>query len=367
MPAGLSHMKKQRNAWIDILRFVFAVLILLFHMTDLKIGGKKTFQVCPDGYIGVEFFCLVSGFLMAATAARLGNTDNPDTGTLTLRFIRRKLSVFYPYYVIAFLFALVTWMIRYKDGSFGLRLTEALWELLLVKGIGLGDSTWLNGAAWYLSAMIFCMLIIFPCLIRKRKLYIYVIAPVASLLLLAHLYSEGGGFQKNTAYLGINYWGLFRAFAELNLGCICYEMSTALSRKNFRGPGKAVLTCAEVALYAVTVFSAFKTKGDYDYILLAALLAGVTLSFSGVTYTSRIPSGKASAFLGKFSLVLYLNHRYWEWLMNAIMPKTGVWPKYPLFLALCTASAFIGILIVDGGKALLACRKRKKQAASDPR
>ena len=59
---------KQKNAAIDLLKFLFAMMILLFH------GGKNLpgqVSLFPNGRIGVEFFFLVSGYLMAASAARL--------------------------------------------------------------------------------------------------------------------------------------------------------------------------------------------------------------------------------------------------------------------------------------------------------
>lgn len=358
--------RKQRNGWIDILRLMFAVLIVLFHTEELNIDGEN-FLICPGGYIGVEFFFLVSGFLMAATAARQRNTEEIDTGTLTIRFVRRKISVFFPYYVVAFLFALITWMIRFEGNSrvFWMRIREAFFEFVLMKGIGLGNSSCLNSPTWYLSAMVLCMLAIYPWLIRKRKLYTHICVPVTSVIILAHFYSQKGGIQQNPDLFGINYWRILRAFVELNLGCVCYEVSSVLSQKQYGSLKKGILTCAEIALYAFPLILSFFTKADYDYILLFSLMAGVTLSFSGVTYTSSIPSGKASAFLGKFSLVLYLNHRYWEWLLNAKMPEAGFWQKFPVFLALSVVSAFIVMLIVDGGKALLARKKEREQSAAD--
>lgn len=64
---------KQRNATIELMRFLFASSIILFHIAgtlwDRKLilfsGEEFKLTLFRNGYIGVEFFFLVSGFLMA--------------------------------------------------------------------------------------------------------------------------------------------------------------------------------------------------------------------------------------------------------------------------------------------------------------
>ena len=56
-----------RNSVIDLLRIIFALLILGYHGRGL-LSGSDYNGAFYGGYIGVEFFFLVSGFLMAASA-----------------------------------------------------------------------------------------------------------------------------------------------------------------------------------------------------------------------------------------------------------------------------------------------------------
>ena len=58
----------KRNYTLDFLKFVFAVIVMLFHSNSLTSDqGQMTFL---NGRIGVEFFFLVSGCLMCESADR---------------------------------------------------------------------------------------------------------------------------------------------------------------------------------------------------------------------------------------------------------------------------------------------------------
>lgn len=55
---------------LDLLRFVAAVFVLLYHYHYylLKINGDNTFAVFKFGYLGVNFFFMLSGFVIMASA-----------------------------------------------------------------------------------------------------------------------------------------------------------------------------------------------------------------------------------------------------------------------------------------------------------
>ena len=60
--------KPARNGKIDLLRFVFCIGVILHHI-ELILGEDSPvrgyFTLGRQGYIGVEFFFLVSGWLLA--------------------------------------------------------------------------------------------------------------------------------------------------------------------------------------------------------------------------------------------------------------------------------------------------------------
>lgn len=63
---------KKRNTLIDWIKLLYAIPIMLVHSNHL-IQGTYSWQnatIMPGGYLTVEFFFIVSGYFMAASAAR---------------------------------------------------------------------------------------------------------------------------------------------------------------------------------------------------------------------------------------------------------------------------------------------------------
>ena len=67
-------MTGKRNGEIDAFRFVFAIVIFLFHF-GVFLQNSALKNVFKFGNIGVEFFFLVSGYLLAARACRFAASE----------------------------------------------------------------------------------------------------------------------------------------------------------------------------------------------------------------------------------------------------------------------------------------------------
>ena len=61
---------KARNGKIEFLRFLFCIIVLLYHIAESTIGLKyeilDNITFFGKGYFCVEFFFIVSGYLMAS-------------------------------------------------------------------------------------------------------------------------------------------------------------------------------------------------------------------------------------------------------------------------------------------------------------
>ena len=53
----------ERNGTIDFFKFIFFVMIMIYHGRILE-PDRDNWIFC-DGFIGVEFFFMVSGYMMA--------------------------------------------------------------------------------------------------------------------------------------------------------------------------------------------------------------------------------------------------------------------------------------------------------------
>ena len=67
---------QQRQYDLDILRFIAAVSVMLFHMFDVKFGPNQyqiqlpsfMHEIASFGYLGVQLFFLISGYVIFFSA-----------------------------------------------------------------------------------------------------------------------------------------------------------------------------------------------------------------------------------------------------------------------------------------------------------
>ncbi len=305
-------MSKQyagKNGKIEFFRFVFCMIILLFHvgkyLLDTAVFGKLS--MFAHGAIGVEFFFLVSGFLLAKTAKKRSE-GTPELGKETWQFILRKYQGIWFYHLAAFIptFAVYALIHAKKWFDVALYAVESLPNLFLVQLSGI-KGIWLNHVEWYLSAMMIGMFLLYPLLLKWYKTVSRVVAPIAALLIIGWLSHETGKLTGTTVWMDVAYKSLFRAVAELCLGVAAFEWCEIIREKNFTKAQRIGLTALEFGCYfAVVIFSFVMFKYAYEVQALFALLIAVTLSFSRVTYGDCFDN-PFCYWLGEMSLPIYLS------------------------------------------------------------
>jgi peptidoglycan/LPS O-acetylase OafA/YrhL len=176
------------------------------------------------------------------------------------------------------------------------------------------------GGSWYISAMLLAMLVLYPLRRKKPEFFDYVIAPVITLLFVGYIYHLGSGISRTITYIPDLHIldGMFRAIAEISLGCFCYRMGTRLMQVNFTWIGQLLLSIIELGGYLLVGFTVWEHSGsDKDLVLLVILAVCVTLSFSGKGIHARLCTNRLFPFLGQFSLSIYLSHGV---VVNVIVP-----------------------------------------------
>ncbi len=298
---------KKRNGKIEVLRFVFAICVVLLH-TDQKIFDFK--GLLEYGAMSVEFFFVLSGFLLGKHVA--DHSDRSDSDD-TKDYIIHKVLRFLPNYILSFTFVFIIYCIKHCKSvhDFFLLLLRILPDFMLLREWGWSAKLLsIIGPTWYLSVLIICTVILYP-LCRKNETWFKYGAFIVGSLLIGCLRLKYNELISPYVIVldGMMYKGLVRGFAEMCLGISCYHVSEMLKKYTYTKIGKFALSMIElVSFFLVLYVVLLSNKPEYNIYALIGCLFMITIIFTEKTYGSDLFDHPISYYLGKLSLSLYLSH-----------------------------------------------------------
>lgn len=352
----------RRNGAIEFWRFIFAALIVMRHTMFLPSYLTGQYHWVNGQSIGVEFFFIVSGFLMARSALNYEG----NTGIATGKFILRKWLAILPAYLFAHLASALLYLIFQPDEFSGV-FSDSLFQVLMLQITGLVDiNSWLVESSWYLSAMLLAMLVLFPMLHAKRQLFLNVIVPCVTIYFMQEKCLKYGYLDtfdySNDTFRMFPYFT--RAMAMICLGCIAHNICSHITKENHNiHPTrllKTLLTIAEFGCYlTVVVASMFIERSRWDFFAVILLAAAVTISFSGLSWSPELFSSLIFSWLGKLSLSVYLNHFMWIRVLRETNMDLTLVQELVISISLITTSSLFCMFLTETLKLLWKNNKPK--------
>ncbi len=336
----------KRNGKIELARFVFSMIVILFHIGgDLlpkgyHILGEITFF--GRGYFGVEFFFVVSGYLMAASAFKTQEKKLP-LGKDTFYFLRGKVLAVLPTHLIVFFVTFVYVVITKVDSldEFIKYSIGIIPNFLLIQRSGLYFTDVL-GIEWYISQMIMAMFILYPLCKKYYEKFTRIVAPIVALLIIGYIIKTTGRLSGATAWSVLVSKTLLRAVAEISAGAFTFELTRNVKKLKFTKSDKIFLTALEVYSYLmVLLFIIYDFDGKYGGTFIIFACIAVSLSFSEITYGKSLFNNKVVYFLGSLSLPVYLCQSLPRRFINTYTESMWVGNRILLFTALTLAFALI--------------------------
>lgn len=314
--------KCRRAGEIEFLRFLFSIVIVLHHSRNF-IGNKTALFL--NGAFAVEFFFILSGFLMMKSVAKM-NDKYDNLGIETAGFIKKKFLSLCPDMIISWIIGAVATAVigKYTFEAIAKMFRNGIWELGLLTMTGIKFST-VNDAVWYLSSMLLCMIIIYPILRKYKTTAKLVIIPVATFLIYGYFAMQTKSIRSPFGWLGFTFRGNLRAFADLGVGIMLYQITEVFKTKRLTALSKLILTAVKyigIVLLVAYMYFIRKPTIQYDMFLIFVIAVIIGLIFSNQTYGGCMFNNGFFEFLGKFSLPLYLSHYYWANLFKTVLPKS---------------------------------------------
>lgn len=291
-------MSDRKDNMISFWRIVFTYGVVLFHLFN-------QYEHWTGWDIGVEFFFVVSGWLLAADLKKYNRTPYG----YTLHRIKRL----YPEYFMAFIVSAAC-MIYANKMSVNDTLVwlegDGIKELLCIHYWPWWDVPYANNASWYVCILLVAGLFLYSLCKRVPGIAKEIIIPIAIIVGLTYSYRTYGSLLTEF-YEGIWYHHRFvRGFLEMGIGILLFDFNEKYSiyLKN-----KAVQIFGFVILL-ITFIAAYYRKGKIEYLYLLLISIGVAISFN----TNLIFQSKILAFFNKISYSIYLNHIIFR---SYLMPK----------------------------------------------
>lgn len=297
-------------------------------------------------FLGVEFFFIVSGYLMAKSVDRDFPKNTTEIGAATWKFLGHKLAIILPSYFVA-------WVIGFVANQIINKFTAEVVLKNLINSIpaffAVGDAGvpcyQVLSPTWYVSAMLIAMLFIYPFLLMKGQMFRTVASPIIAVISYGYLAVKVGILATIEPLEGE--WvhtGLFRAFGGLSIGTIVFEIAeNVLPNKRH---SKVKLTAIELGCFICALLSmSSQTIFRPDFIVVLLLGIAVTLSFSGQTFTNKILPNPPR-WLGKLSLSIYLIDAPVRTIITYLMPGEMNVSRYVPCIVL---TIVMGIITMLGG------------------
>jgi peptidoglycan/LPS O-acetylase OafA/YrhL len=310
---SLTGLRGVAACWVVLFHY-----IMVFHQADLiqnlstesTISLTVTRAILLHGYLAVDLFFVLSGFVMALTysasfRARLSVSAYLD-------FLSKRLGRVYPLYIA--LTAAIA-VLGYAGVSTFKAPTQVSLasNVLLVQAWGIADS--IDIPAWSISTE-FASYLLFPLLVRivlaKHWVRCWAAAAAAAMILVlvatrttTELHQLIGGTAFRAGPLDASRFAtaypLLRCLAGFTLGLFAFRLAQA-------APVRRVLAGRFVGDVGLIALLALMAVPGSDVVLVLLFVPFVIALATGQSYTARHLSGNVLYWLGLVSYSIYLTH-----------------------------------------------------------
>ena len=351
---------KRHYEILDGLRGVAAITVVVFHVLEIFSGGSHLKMMINHGYLAVDFFFVLSGFV-------IGYAYDDRWNNLSLKeFFKRRLIRLHPMIIIGMLVGAIAFYFTASPDLFPNVAQTPVWKLIVIMLIGftlipvpvsMDIRGWwemhpLNGPAWTLFFE-YVANILYALFIRKFSNTALFILVLVSGVALAHFSITGpngdviGGWSFNVEQLKIGFTRLmYPFFAGLLLSRVFKPMRI----------NNAFIWCSLLLLVVLSI----PRVGGEDRLWLNGIYDAATIIFifplivylgASGEIKNKI-TGSICKFLGDISYPIYITHFplayiFYAWVVNNKVPLEEAWPYGAVVVVASIALAYASLKLYD--------------------
>lgn len=274
-----------------------------------------------EGYAGVSFFFILSGFILAYTYQEKFVNNNTTKRTFYISRVAR----IYPLHILT----LVIWVYMRKDHPLNAPyIINLLSNISLTQSFYPTDEIRFNASAWSLSDEMFFYLL-FPFIVMwfsksRLKLYITFVSTAFIILTLCPIFSG----TKNEEWFFYVFPPI--RLLDFTLGIIIYNLCKEINTNYIKKQNNATL----IEISAIVIFFAFFATAYfipqvYRHSLWYWIPVGLIISvfYFQAGYISKILSNKRIVWLGEISFAFYMFHGIILWYVKRAYFLMGISPS----------------------------------------
>ncbi|WP_108821764.1 acyltransferase [Dysgonomonas sp. Marseille-P4361] len=347
---------------LDGLRGVAAVLVVLFHIFEVHAGGDHSKQLINHGYLAVDFFFLLSGFVIS-----YAYDDRWDKMTLK-DFAKRRLIRLQPMIIIGSIIGAALFYFQTSPGQgWGGIQDVPVWKMLLVMVIGFtlipvgrgldirgwGEMHPLNGPAWslffeYIANIVYALILRH---LSKILLAVCVIIAAGVTIHFAFTNPNGdiiGGWSISDPYQ------LRIGFTRLAFPFLAGMLLARVGKLRHIPKAFLVASLLLVGLLSVPRLGGIDSQwmnSLYECFCLMIMFPFIVWLGAGGK-VKGVKASKLCKFLGDISYPIYITHFpivyvYMAWVTNNNYTLAETWPYGLLVLVISIVVAYVSMRFYD--------------------
>lgn len=292
-------MKKERNYLVELWRFMFCIAVLGLHFFT-----KIESEWFHAGYLGVEFFFLVSGYFIGSYyTKKLESKKITERLKEVINYIFSRLKRLYPFYVIALIFMLIINTFINHLGFRGMLklLKSCLAEFFLIQWTPLGGEV-LISADWYVPAVFWGGLVFVILLAFTGKIGGLLIAPITSFFIYRYYFLLIGKID-----IIVYHHCILRGIAGIGLGVFIYFLCLSLEKIKFpQWLSTLSLSFSNVALLCVFIYTLHGHRSRWDFFVIAVYAISIFIMMKADIPKFSKNIEKCFSLLGKVTYPVYI-------------------------------------------------------------